>query len=184
MVQSTTQNSTSPQTPLRIGEGLKAADGPIGGSAADNKSSEQAARWQTSPHLWDKLKPLARENRHEPTPAEVHLWKYLRNRQVFGYKFRRQHSIDKFIADFYCIEAHLAIEVDGPIHEYTDEEDAIREEFLKSLGIKVLRFANEKVLTSPELVIDQISAFLRKRDSTKTTADSPSPIRRGGQGVR
>jgi very-short-patch-repair endonuclease len=82
-----------------------------------------------------------------------------------GYKFRRQHSIDKFIADFYCIEVRLAIEVDGPIHEYTSEEDAIRQEFLESQGITVLRFRNEMVLNSTIVVIDQIATFLKQRDT-------------------
>jgi very-short-patch-repair endonuclease len=53
-----------------------------------------------NPKLWDKLRPLARQNRHEPTPAESKLWKWLRGRQIAGLKFRRQHAIDKFITDF------------------------------------------------------------------------------------
>jgi very-short-patch-repair endonuclease len=146
----------------------------------DEQPAEQTIRWQTTPQLWEKLKPLARQKRHEPTPAELHLWTFLRNRQVLGYKFRRQHSIDKFIADFYCIDAQLAIEIAGPIHEYTSEEEAIRQEFLESLGITVLCCANDIVLNSPELVIEQITACLCERKSATTTADSPSPIRRGG----
>src|SRR5438067_7229099 len=64
-------------------------------SAVDDKPIKDVTRWQTSPQLWEKLKPLTRQKRHEPTPAELHLWKSLRNRQVLGFKFRRQHSIDK-----------------------------------------------------------------------------------------
>jgi len=151
----------------------------------DETPSEQSARWQTSPELWEKLKPLSRQKRSDPTPAEDCLWEHLRNRQVLGHKFRRQHPIDKFIIDFYCIEVQLAIEVDGPIHEYTSEEDAVRQEYLESLGVQVVRFTNEAVLTSPELVVEQIAVFLRQQDSTAPLADdSPSPIRRGGQGVR
>jgi very-short-patch-repair endonuclease len=151
----------------------------------DDKVSEQITRWQTSPPLWEKLKPLARQKRSDPTQAEDCLWEYLRNRKMLGCKFRRQHPIERFIVDFYCIEAHLAIEVDGPIHDYTSEEDAVRQEFLESLGVQVLRFTNDAVLNSPELVVEQIAAILRQLDSTAPLADdSPSPNRRGGQGVR
>ncbi len=79
----------------------------------------------TPPDLWAKLKPLARQKRHDPTPAEEALWQRLRNRQIAGIKFRRQHTIDRFIVDFYSADANLVIEVDGPVHEYTPAEDSI-----------------------------------------------------------
>jgi very-short-patch-repair endonuclease len=67
---------------------------------------------QPPPDLWEKLKPLARQKRHEPTPAENRLWEHIRNRQehirnrqIDNLKFRRQHPIDKFIVDFYCSDA-------------------------------------------------------------------------------
>jgi very-short-patch-repair endonuclease len=122
-------------------------------------TSDQQMKWQSSLRLWEKLKPLARERRHEPTPAENQLWQHLRSRQIQGAKFRRQHTIDKFIADFYCVEAHLLIEVDGPIHGYT-QEDAIRQEYLESLGIKVLRFTNDEVFSAIESVIQRIAGAL------------------------
>jgi very-short-patch-repair endonuclease len=93
-------------------------------------------RWKTSPRLWEKIKPLARQMRHEPTPAEDRLWETLRNRQLLGAKFRRQHAIGKFVLDFYCAEAQLVVEVDGPVHQYTTEQDAVRQEFLESLGFR------------------------------------------------
>jgi very-short-patch-repair endonuclease len=130
---------------------------------------------QPHPALWEKLKPLAREKRHEPTPAEDHLWQQLRGRQVAGVKFRRQHAIDKFIVDFFCVEAHLAIEVDGLIHQYNEVEDAVRQEFLESMGIQVLRFTNEQVLESTDLVLKAIIAVC-----TATTKGNPSP--QGGEG--
>mgnify|MGYP001770978009 FL=1 len=77
--------------------------------------------WQTSSELWEKLKPLARQMRREPTPAEDKLWQKLRHKQILGYKFRRQHTIDRFIVDFYCGEARLVVEVDGEVHDYTQE---------------------------------------------------------------
>lgn len=118
--------------------------------------------WQTPPQLWEKLKPLARQMRCEPTPAEKLLWERLRNKQLLGFKFRRQQTIDRFIVDFYCSEARLVVEVDGEIHDYTQAEDAIRQEFLQSLGLQVVRFRNEDVLERMEGVLEVIAGWLRR----------------------
>jgi len=115
--------------------------------------------WQTPSDLWDKLKPLARQMRHEPTPAENVLWQALRNRRL-GIRFRRQHAIGRFIVDFYAHDAGLIVEVDGPIHDDTPEEDAVRQEFLCSLGLHVVRFTNEQVLESLDHVLEEISRVL------------------------
>jgi very-short-patch-repair endonuclease len=127
--------------------------------------------WHSSEETWKLLKPLARQKRHEPTVAENQLWQRLRNRQVGGIKFRRQYAIDRFIVDFYSKEGNLIIEVDGPIHDYTPEEDKLRQEFLESLGFRVVRFTNEHVLKHTDEVIAEISAFLQ------------SPPRRYGEGA-
>ena len=116
--------------------------------------------YRTTPELWDKLKPLARQMRREPTAAENVLWQHLRNRQLEHIKFRRQHAIDRFIVDFYCAAARLIIEVDGDIHEYTQAEDAIRQEFLESLGLTVLRFNNDEVLQQLPAVEERITEVL------------------------
>ena len=73
--------------------------------------------WKTSPQLWHRLKPLAREMRLNPTPAEDRLWQRLRRSQIHGTPFRRQHTIERFIVDFYCPQAQLVIELDGPINQ-------------------------------------------------------------------
>jgi len=127
--------------------------------------------------LWEKLRPLAQQMRLKPTAAENVLWQHLRNRQLDGYKFRRQHAIDRFIVDFYCENAALIIEVDGAIHQYTVLEDTIRQEFLESLGLCVLRFTNEQVINHLDTVIKQIKDVLLVRGSTP---DSPSL--RSGEG--
>ncbi len=101
--------------------------------------------------------------RHVPTPAEHQLWQRLRNRRVYNAKFRRQHAIDRFIVDFYCAEARLIVEVDGVIHDYTQEEDAIRQEFLESLGLEVIRFTNGEVLQSLDGGVERIGEALLKR---------------------
>ena len=99
--------------------------------------------------------------RCEPTPAEEKLWQKLRNKQLLGLKFRRQHSIERFIVDFYCGKVRLVVEVDGSIHDYTQEEDALRQAFLESLGLRVLRFSNAEVLDSVDRVLEVIAAYLQ-----------------------
>ena len=90
------------------------------------------------------------------------LWHSLRRRRLCGLKFRRQHSIERFIVDFYCADPPLIIEVDGPIHDYTPEEDAIRQEFLESLGYRVIRFTNDDVLHNLDVVLRGIADDLHK----------------------
>ncbi len=70
-------------------------------------------------------------------------------------KFRRQHSIDRFIVDFYCAELQLVIEIDGPIHELPNA-DAERQRFLESMGLRVLRFSNDEVLNAIDHVLRRI----------------------------
>jgi very-short-patch-repair endonuclease len=106
--------------------------------------------------------------RKNPTPAENKLWQHLRGKQLLGYKFRRQHAIERFIVDFYCHDARLVVEVDGPIHQYTTEEDAIRQKFLESLGFRVLRFTNEQVLTNIDGVLNMIAEALRQTNAAPT----------------
>jgi very-short-patch-repair endonuclease len=124
--------------------------------------------WQTSPQLWAKLKPFAQQMRRQPTAAEHMLWQALRRRQVDGFKFRRQHTIERFIVDFYCPEASLIIEVDGPIHEYTAEKDAIRQAFLEAQGHRVVRITNEAVFQALPEVIEYIRAALHTAESDLT----------------
>lgn len=113
----------------------------------------------TSSELWALIKPLARQHRAAPTPTEDKLWQELRNRKL-GPRFRRQHPIDRFIADFYCPEKNLVIEVDGPIHQYTQEEDALRQAFIESHGLRVLRFTTLQVAHELETVLSEIKAAI------------------------
>ncbi|MCA0458080.1 MAG: DUF559 domain-containing protein [Chloroflexi bacterium] len=130
--------------------------------ASDNIPSPQNG-WvhtHTAKEIYDKTKILAREMRSQPTPAENHLWKGIRKEQVLGFKFRRQHTIDRFIVDFYCTTARLVIEVDGSIHEEQQENDQLRTEFLESLGLRVLRFTNGEVLRYTDAVVQRIGEEL------------------------
>jgi very-short-patch-repair endonuclease len=97
----------------------------------------------------------AKELRHNETPAEKKLWQCLRNRQLKGLKFRRQHPIDKYVLDFYCHECKLAIELDGGIHDQKMNKlyDEARTTDLNEEGIKVIRFRNGEVMNDIEGVI-------------------------------
>ena len=103
----------------------------------------------------------ARELRQNMTGAEQLLWANLRNRKLSGLKFLRQHPIIYqvsenrpyyFIADFYCAEKKLIIEVDGLIHEFQKEEDEHREDILKSLNLNILRVKNVEVEDIPTVM--------------------------------
>ena len=111
--------------------------------------------WHCPPELWRKLKPLTRQLRREQTPAEKRVWQYLRRDQL-GARFYRQFAIYKFIVDFYGSQAGLIVEIDGPIHDFTVEEDAIRQEYLENLGFKIIRFTNEEVFRQIGQVITSI----------------------------
>ena len=104
----------------------------------------------------------ARELRLRTTEAEQKLWSLLRNRQLKGKKFRRQHAIANYVVDFYCHECRLVIELDGNFH--TDDEakeyDKARTALLNELGITVLRFWNEEVIKDSENVLRKVSAYL------------------------
>ncbi len=119
-----------------------------------------------------ELVARARELRRASTPAEEHLWTYLRGRRLHGRKFRRQHPFGTFIADFFCHEALLVVEVDGAVHlEPTQEErDRAREEVLRRCGLSVLRFRNEDVLQETDEVLKAIGDFLlaHSEDATST----------------
>ena len=88
----------------------------------------------------NKTKHKAVLLRHEPTPAEVKLWRYLRADQLGGFSFRRQHAIGPFITDFCCIKAKLIIELDGGQHLEQEEYDRQRTAFLKSQGYQGFAF--------------------------------------------
>ncbi|MHB9031840.1 MAG: endonuclease domain-containing protein [Anaerolineae bacterium] len=104
----------------------------------------------------------ARELRTNQTPAEYRLWTRLSNRQLLGYKFRRQHIVGPYILDFYCPGAHLAVELDGDQHANaaTLAYDQQRSRFLFTRGIRVIRFWNYEILDELESVLEQISAAL------------------------
>jgi very-short-patch-repair endonuclease len=96
----------------------------------------------------DKAKQaLALWMRRKMTPSERLLWHYLRASRLGGLHFRRQQIIGGFIADFFCHEARLIVELDGPIHEDQRAYDAERDHILAAYGLCILRFANDELWT-------------------------------------
>ena len=110
----------------------------------------------------------AKELRKNETSAEKKLWEILRGRRLFGNKFRRQHPLGKFIADFYCHERSLAVELDGGVHETEEqkERDKARTYMLEEYGVTVLRFQNEEVFYDLNSVIQTIEKHLNNKKTS------------------
>lgn len=163
--------SPSPRGRGELGEGRWDGEGKQG------LQTEISAIAGLKRQIPDVLLQRARELRKQQTPAENILWECLRNRQLLGAKFRRQHNIGQFIADFYCHEARLIVEADGGIHETRQESDQIRDEWVRDNGFTVLRFKNEEILNATEQVLNTIAEAL--------LPSSSSPLPEGeGLGVR
>lgn len=118
-------------------------------------------------HLGAKTKDFsnAKMHRRTSTEAEELLWNNLRNRRLKGAKFRRQHPISGYIADFYCHEARLIIEVDGGIHDLPEqvESDEGRTFEFELNGIQVIRFKNSEIMENIEDVLNRIIVFMEFR---------------------
>ncbi len=134
--------------------------------------------WNIAPKDWENYeftKPeiirRAQELRQKATPSEQIIWDILRDRQFLGLKFRRQHPISQYIADFYCAELNIVLELDGGIHTLQKEYDQERDLFMQKMGITIFRFSNSEV--------NNIEEFLKKLQ------EDISPLLLGeGLGVR
>jgi len=135
------------------------------------------ANFTTDSYSWNLLINKAKEMRHEPTLAEKELWERLRNRKT-GHKIRRQHIIQGFIADFFCVEKNAVIEVDGGIHltKEQKERDEFRTEVLNSHGYIVIRYSNDEVLNDPFKVANNIKSQLDKLPTRKKTDSKYEPL--------
>ena len=105
-----------------------------------------------------RLLEFARQMRKEPAPAERRMWRLLRNRRLAGFRFRRQHPIGRYIADFYRAVARLVVELDGDTHIGNEEADRVREEYLRARGLRVIRFWNVELADDSDAVLDAVSA--------------------------
>ena len=127
--------------------------------------------------------PLARKNRKKPTLAETKMWiEVLRGRKLAGLKFTRQKPLNMFIADFYCAELLLVVEVDGSIHDSQTRYDEFRTMTLKDChGIIVVRFRNEEVLEDIDTVRAKLLVAVDERRRVLYPPPAPHPLTgRGG----
>jgi len=117
-------------------------------------------------HNLKRLEKFRKKLRKSLTPAEAVLWNAIKNKQLEGRKFRRQHSIGNYIVDFYCPSEKLVIELDGAGH-FTYEgsqKDEKRDNYLNSLGIKVIRFENRDLKNNLDAVLKVISESFKNTD--------------------
>jgi len=113
----------------------------------DGKPEAAVKRKTQNAPVPDYIYEICRRLRAELTPSERTLWKALRSKHLGGLKFRRQHPLGRYIADFYCPSAGLVVEIDGLVHDERDQAqyDSIRDEELKSRDLRILRFTVKEV---------------------------------------
>ena len=124
------------------------------------------------PPLPPEFLARVRQLRRNATDAESLLWQLLRNRQLDGWKFRRQHPVDPYILDFYCDEARLAVELDGGQHAEPAQAgyDVERTLALETGGIRVLRFWNNEVLKNTNAVLQEIWNVINESSTATDSA--------------
>jgi methylmalonyl-CoA mutase len=176
----------------RIARAITLAEHGLGrknGEILYDGSSVTVNQFNADPFLYKKLKEFTLTHRKEPTIAEAVLWEKLKAKKE-GFKFRRQHIIGSFIADFVCLKRGLVIEVDGNYHQLPEMQisDDERTESLQQLGFTVLRFTNEEVLYEPDKVIaaihNQLSTLPDKEiDQKNSDSQKASPTKGGLEGA-
>jgi len=114
----------------------------------------------------------ARALRKRMTDAERLLWRHLRNRELGGWKFKRQYPVGPYIVDFICVDKNVVIEVDGAQHAENEDSDLHRSAFLNKMGYRVFRLWNNQVLQETEAVLEAIFAILA---GGKQNSPSPQP---------
>ena len=113
--------------------------------------------YESSPIIFANAKKL----RNEPTSSEIIFWSLLKE-HFSDFRFKRQHPISQYIADFFCHKLRLVIEIDGSIHgtEEVQNNDKVREEFLQTLNLKIIRFTNNEVCRSREWVVKKLKELI------------------------
>ncbi|MBO9670394.1 MAG: endonuclease domain-containing protein [Sphingobium sp.] len=112
------------------------------------------------PTIIRQISPHAARLRQEMTDAEKIVWRHLRNRQLDGFKFRRQTTIGPFVVDFLCVERSLIVEIDGGQH--SEVRDAARTDYLDAQGYRIMRFWNHEVAEGLEGVLQTIAEALER----------------------
>ena len=175
------RNQPSPRSPLPLGEGQR-------GEGA--KHEGEGGRNYRGGYNFSGLLEIARELRRKYTPVEELFWELVRDRQFMGFKFRRQHQLGDYVANFYCHEHRLVIELDGGVHSIKLKKDRKRDAWMEAQGFKVLRIPNERLLTDPVTVFGSIADAILPSPLGRRAGDEginegsarPSPSGRGGWG--
>ena len=128
----------------------------------------------------------ARDLRKRQTRAEATLWQYLRASRLDGLRFRRQHPIDRYFADFACVSLNLVIELDGKVHDEDQQQldDYHRQQAIERLGWSILRFTNDQINESLPAVLDAIKAHAKLAGAVTPlppvdVVDGPLPLPQG-----
>ncbi len=160
---------SSPPTPRR-------------GDVKPESSNKHQAYSRADVFTYGLLKEFVKESRKQPTEAERVLWEIVRGNKMAGFKFRRQHIISNYIADFICLSEKLVIEVDGLYHQLPDNKisDEERTIELNKHGFHVLRFTNSQILNDTDNVISTI--ILRLKEGKKIQSETKIPPS-GGRGA-
>ncbi|HEY9420140.1 MAG TPA: endonuclease domain-containing protein, partial [Thermoanaerobaculia bacterium] len=127
------------------------------------------------------IRSRAQVLRETPTPAEQEMWEILRDRRLRGIKFRRQHPLSIYVADFFCHELKLVIELDGEVHDAPSRaiRDANRDAYLRSLGCTIPRFPNHDLFHYREAVLTRI---LETATTLRSSHIPPLPPGEGARG--
>lgn len=162
-----------------------ASPNPSKGGALDTTNQEDRYDYHTAdPKIYGVLKEFVSQNRANPTQAEETLWRILSGKKLDGYKFRRQHIIGSYIADFVCISQRLIVEVDGLIHQAPGniQSDTERTNELNKLGFEVIRFTNNEVINEADKVLNKIlSAITEKKTAISESGNPPFEGREAAQ---
>jgi tryptophan 2,3-dioxygenase/very-short-patch-repair endonuclease len=146
----------------------------------DLSLAEEALEYNTAdPVTYGLLKKFVQKHRSNPTQAEDVLWQLLRGKQLGKHKFRRQHIIGNYIADFVCLPAKLIIEVDGLTHQLPEnkENDEVRTRWLELKGFHVIRFTNDQVIHQTNSVLQQITQALKSQTEKNIASPQSQSLR-------
>jgi very-short-patch-repair endonuclease len=110
-----------------------------------------------------------RKLRQNQTNTEVLVWRYLRNRQLLDYKFKRQYSVDHFVIDFYCPELKLAVEIDGASHNDSEQQkkDISRQKYLETFNIKFVRIKDDELTGNPNKAFKKLENTIKLLEKKK-----------------
>ncbi|MEP7255029.1 MAG: methionine--tRNA ligase subunit beta, partial [Ferruginibacter sp.] len=153
-----------------------ASPNPSEGGASETENAKGIHDYHTAdPMAYGLLKKFVEEHRSKPTATEDLLWQILRGKKLDSYKFRRQHIIGSYIADFVCISQKLIIEVDGLIHQIPENKinDAERTIELNRLGFEVMRFTNDQVINDTDNVLNSILSRLTEKNLKNSESKNP-----------